>query len=101
MVQAAVALNGSTAVTVTDFVVATGVLTFSAAQSNGLKSGDIVLAGTTPAFANTVNVNAIAKVLSLTSNAVALVQIGGGNLIAAITTQTLAARIVSREAIVG
>lgn len=99
--QALVALNGSTAVTVTDFVVATGVLTLSAASSNGLRGNDIILAGTTPAFANTLNTNAIAKVQSLTSQTSVLVQIGGNNLIAAITTQTLAARVVARESILG
>lgn len=97
--QAAVALNGTTAVTTTTYVVATGALTLSAAQSNGLKSGDLLLVGTTPAYANTADTNAIAKVVSLTSNSACLVQIGGGNLIAAITTQTLATRIVSRESI--
>lgn len=99
--QALVQLNGSTAATVTDFVVATGVLTISAASSNGVRAGDIILAGTTPAFANTLNTNAIAKVQSLASQTSILVQIGGGNLIAAITGQTLAARVVSRESILG
>jgi hypothetical protein len=98
--QAAVALDGTTAVTTTTFVVATGALTLSAAQSNGLKSGDLLLVGTTPAYRNTADTNAIAKVVSLTSNAACLVQIGGSNLIAAITTQTLATRVVSREALV-
>jgi hypothetical protein len=100
--EAAVALDGTTAVTTTTFVIATGVLTLSAAISNGLKANDIILAGTTPAIPNTADTNAIAKVLSFTTVLTGvLVQIGGGNLVAAITTQTLATRVVRRDAIVG
>jgi hypothetical protein len=97
-IQAMVALDGSTAVTTTDFVVNTGILTLSAAQSNGVKANDIILVGASPAFANTINANAIAKVLSLASNLSVVAQIGGGNLIAAITSQTtLATTLVSRN----
>ena len=96
-IQPMVALDGSTAVTTTTFVVATGILTLSAAQSNGVKANDIILAGASPAFANTADTNAIAKVLSLASNLSVVCQIGGGNLIAAITTQTLATTLVSRN----
>lgn len=94
-----VALDGTTAVTTTTYVVATGILTLSAAQSNGVKANDIILAGASPAFANTADTNAIAKVLSIASNTSVVCQIGGGNLIAAITTQTLATTLVSRNPI--
>lgn len=96
---AAVALDGTTAVTTTTYVVATGVLTLSAACSTGIESGDIILAGTTPAFGNTADTNAVAKVLGVASNTSLVCQIGGGNLIAAITTQTLATRVVRRSTI--
>lgn len=100
--EAAVALDGSTAVTTTTYVVATGVLTLSAAISNGVKANDIILAGASPAIPNTADTNAIAKILSFTTVLTGMiVQIGGGNLVAAITGQTLATRFVRRDAIVG
>lgn len=99
--QAAVGLDGSSAITSTTFVVATGVLTISAASSNGIKGGDILLVGAAPAFRNTADTNAIAKVQGMLSNLTMLVQIGGNNLVAAITGQTLATRVVSRESILG
>lgn len=99
--QAAVALDGSTGITTSAFVIATGVLTLSAAQSNGIKSGDILLVGTTPSYRNTADTNAIAKVLGVASNTSLVCQIGGNNLVAAITGQALATRAVIREAIVG
>lgn len=95
--QAAVALNGSTAVTTTTYVVATGALTLSAAVSNGIKGNDLVLVGTTPAYGNTADTNAIGRILSLTSLSGLLVQIGGGNLVSAITGQTLATTFVIRN----
>ena len=91
-----VALNGSTAVTTTTFVIATGIVTLSVASSNGIQANDIVIAGTAPAFGNTADTNLVAKVLSVASNLSLVAQIGGGNLIAAITTQTLATRVVKR-----
>lgn len=99
--QAAVALDGSTGITTSAFVIATGVLTLSAAQSNGIKSGDILLVGTTLAYKNVADTNAIAKVLGVASNTSLVCQIGGNNLVAAITGQALATRAVIREAIVG
>jgi hypothetical protein len=99
--EAAVAIDGTTAVTTTTFVVATGVLTLSAAASNGLSANDLILAGAAPVIPNT-GTNAVAKVIGYSSALTApLVQIGGGNLATAITTQTLATRFVRRDAIVG
>ena len=97
--SACVALDGTTAVTTTTFVVATGVVTLSAANSTGIQANDIVLAGATPAFGNTADTNLVAKVLSVASNTSVIAQIGGGNLIAAITGQTLATRVVKRSPI--
>lgn len=99
--QAAVALDGTTSITTTTAVVATGVLTLSAAQSNGIKSGDILLVGTTLAYKNVADTNAIAKVLGVASNTSLVCQIGGNNLVASITGQALATRVVLRESIVG
>jgi len=99
--QSAVALDGSTGITTTTAVVATGVFTLSAAQSNGIKSGDILLVGSAPAFKNTADTNAIAKVLGVASNTSLVCQIGGNNLVSSITTQTLATRVVLRESILG
>lgn len=94
--QAAVAANGSTGVT-SSIVSATGVNTLSAANSNGIKSGDLLLVGTAPAFPST-STNAIAKVVGTASNTSIILQIGGSNLSA--DTTTLATRVVSREALV-
>jgi len=99
--ESVVALDGTTAVTTTTFVIATGVITLSAAQANGIKSNDILLVGTTPAYRNTADTNAIAKVCGIASNLSLIAQIGGNNLIAAITTQTLATRVVKRDSIIG
>ena len=98
-ISACVALDGTTAVTTTTFVVATGVVTLSAANSNGIQSGDILLIGASPAFANTADTNGIAKVVGTASNTSIIAQIGGGNLIAAITTQTLATSVIKRTVI--
>ena len=98
-ISACVALDGTTAVTTTTFVVNTGVVTLSAENSNGIQAGDILLIGAAPAFANTINANGIAKVVGTASNTSIIAQIGGGNLIAAITTQTLATSVIKRTVI--
>lgn len=97
--EAVVALNGSTAVTTTTFVVATGVITLSVANSNGIKPNDILLVGATPAFGNTADTNAVAKIVGVPLNTSLVAQIGGGNLIAAITGKTLATTVCKRNVI--
>jgi hypothetical protein len=98
-ISACVALDGTTAVTTSEFVVGTGVVTLSAANSNGIQAGDLLLIGAAPIFANTTT-NAIAKVVGIQSNSAVLAQIGGGNLATAIPSGAgLATSVIKRTVI--
>jgi hypothetical protein len=96
--EALKAINGTSDVVATTFVVATGLFTLDAATCNGIKADDLLLIGTAPVFPNTA-ANAIAKVVGVPTNATILAQIGGANLATAFSGVTLAASVVKRAPI--